>query len=169
MAAEVFSIRDFWAAVESLDNQVPATSQMSMLIEARRLVERAARWLAQAHPSGIDIPELVARYSAGAQLVAANIPALLDDEGRELYEKWAAEFVSAGVPAELAARTASLPALLSTFDIVEVAAKTGHDPETVMLHQLPGHLPPAAQLAAQSHPRAAAQRPLADAGPFSAA
>ena len=133
VAVEVFAMRDFWATVESLDNRVPAASQMSMLIEGRRLVERAARWLVQAHPSRIDIPDLVARYGAGAQLLAANIPSLLDDEGVELYEKWAGEFVSAGVPAELAARTASLPSLLSTFDIVEVAAKTEHDPKTVML------------------------------------
>ncbi|HWD69228.1 MAG TPA: NAD-glutamate dehydrogenase [Solirubrobacteraceae bacterium] len=132
VAVEVFAMRDFWAAVESLDNRVPASSQMSMLIEGRRLVERAARWLVQAHPSAIEIPELVARYGAGAQLLAANIPGLLDGEGRELYEKWAAEFISAGVGQELAARTASLPSLLSTFDIVEVAARTGHDPETVM-------------------------------------
>jgi glutamate dehydrogenase len=133
VAVEVFGMRHFWAAVESLDNKVPASSQLSMLIEGRRLVERSARWLAQTHPSRIDIPELVARYGAGAQLLAANIPGLLDDVGRELYERWAAEFIAAGVPEELATRTASLPALLSTFDIVEVAAKTGHDLELVML------------------------------------
>ncbi len=132
VAAEVFAMPEFWAAVESLDNRVPAASQMSMLIEGRRLVERAARWLVQAHPGGIDIPHLVARYSPGAQLLAANIPDRLDEENRELYEKWASEFTEAGVPLSLAFRTASLPSLLATFDIVEVAAKTGHDAETVM-------------------------------------
>jgi glutamate dehydrogenase len=132
VAVEVYSMREFWAAIEALDNQVPAASQMSMLIEGRRLVERAARWLVQAHPGGIDIPALAPRYSAGAQLLAASIPELLDEESGELYSKWAAEFTDAGVPEELAFRTASLPSLLSTFDIVEVAAKTGHDAETVM-------------------------------------
>jgi glutamate dehydrogenase len=132
VAVEVFAMPDFWAAVESLDNEVPASSQLSMLIEGRRLVERSARWLAQTHMSGIDIPALVVRYRPGAQLLAANIPDLLDDEGRALYEQWGAEFIAAGVPQELATRTASLPALLATFDIVEVAARTGHELERVM-------------------------------------
>jgi glutamate dehydrogenase len=133
VAVEVFSMQDFWAAVESLDNRVPASSQMSMLIEGRRLVERSARWLVQANPSGIDIPELVARYRVGAQLLAAHIPGSLDEEGSELYEQRVTELTSAGVPEDLAARAALLPGLLPTFDIVEVAAKTAHDPETVML------------------------------------
>jgi glutamate dehydrogenase len=133
VAVEVFSMREFWAEVESLDNRIPATSQLSMLVDGRRLVERAARWLVQAHSGGIDIPDLVTRYGDGAQLLAANIPGLLDDEGAEQYAQRVAELTASGVPEELASRTASLPALLSTFDIVEVGAKTDHDPETVML------------------------------------
>ncbi|HEX3616989.1 MAG TPA: NAD-glutamate dehydrogenase [Solirubrobacteraceae bacterium] len=133
VAVEVFSMREFWAAVESLDNKVAAATQMSMLVDGRRLVERAARWLVQAHPGGIDIPTLVARYGAGAQLLAGHVPGLLDDDGGELYAQRVSELTSADVPEQLAARCASLPALLATFDIVEVGAKTGHDPETVML------------------------------------
>jgi glutamate dehydrogenase len=132
VAAEVFSMREFWTAVEALDNKVPATTQMSMLVDGRRLVERAARWLVQAHPAGIDIPALVERYGAGAQLLAAHVAGLLEDESGESFAQRVSELTDAGVPEELATRSALLPALLATFDIVEVSAKTGHDPQAVM-------------------------------------
>ena len=45
VAREVFSMREFWAEVEALDNRIEAGTQLSMLIEGRQLVERAARWL----------------------------------------------------------------------------------------------------------------------------
>src|SRR5207248_4251958 len=44
----------------------------------------------------------------------------------------AAELDEAGVPSELARRVAAMPALLSTFDIVEVAGSTRHDADAVM-------------------------------------
>ena len=50
VAREVFDMRSFWAAVEALDNQVDAETQLEMLIEGRRLVERATRWLVRANP-----------------------------------------------------------------------------------------------------------------------
>jgi glutamate dehydrogenase len=133
VAAEVFSMRDFWTAVEALDNRVPAATQMSMLVDGRRLVERAARWLVQAHPAGFDIPALIERYRAGARLLAANVAGLLEDESSESFAQRVSELTDAGVPEELAHRSALLPALLATFDIVEVAARTDHDPQTVML------------------------------------
>ena len=45
VAREVFDMRSFWSAVEDLDNHLAAETQLAMLIEGRRLVERATRWL----------------------------------------------------------------------------------------------------------------------------
>jgi glutamate dehydrogenase len=132
VAREVFGMREFWAAVESLDNRVDASTQMSMLIEGRKLVERAARWLVRANPNSIEIAELVARYSEGAGLLAAAIPGVLDEDDRQVYDGREAELVAAGVPEALARQVASMSALLSTFEIVEVAAATGRDHDTVM-------------------------------------
>ncbi len=50
VAREVFEMRSFWSDVERLDNVVDAHVQLMMLIDARRLVERATRWLVRANP-----------------------------------------------------------------------------------------------------------------------
>jgi glutamate dehydrogenase len=132
VARDVFGMRQFWAEVEGLDNLVPAQVQTSMLIEGRKLVERATRWLVRAKPSGIDIAELVTRYEAGAQMLTAAVPGVLDANDRAAYDQRQSELLAAGVPQALADRVAGMAALLPTLDIVEVAALTGRDLETVM-------------------------------------
>ena len=132
VAREVFDMRIFWSAVEGLDNEVEAQTQLTMLIEARRLVERATRWLVRANPRAINIAVTTHYFEPGAKMLAAALPDVLDGAERESFEARAADLASAGVPDDLARHVAGMPALLSTFDIVEVAGATKQPPEAVM-------------------------------------
>jgi glutamate dehydrogenase len=64
--------------------------------------------------------------------MAQALPDVLDGGDREAFDKRAEDLQSAGVPAELANRAASMPSMYSVFDIVEVAEATGRDQGTVM-------------------------------------
>ena len=97
VAREVFGMRDFWSAVEGLDNRVDAHIQLEMLSDARRLVERGARWLANTHPHGFDVAELIEHFSPGARQVAAALPGPLEGLEREGFESREAELTEAGV------------------------------------------------------------------------
>jgi glutamate dehydrogenase len=132
VAREVYGMRQFWAAVEALDNRVHANTQLEMLIEGRRLVERAARWLVRANPTAIDIAALVERYEAGARMLWDAMPDVLGSEDRTTFDMRAQGLIAGGVPDELARRVAAMPSMLPVFDIVEVAATTGREPEVVM-------------------------------------
>jgi glutamate dehydrogenase len=132
VAREVFDMRSFWSAVEELDNQVEADTQLAMLIEGRRLVERATRWLVRSNPRSIHIAVTSHYYAPGARMLLGALPDVLDGSDREAFDARAAELTDAGVPDALARRAAAMPALISTFDIVEVANSTRHDPDTVM-------------------------------------
>jgi glutamate dehydrogenase len=127
----VFDMRSFWAAVEALDNAVDTQTQLSMLVDGRRLVERASRWLVRASPRAIDIAFTLRQFEPGAKLLAASLPDVLDGVDRDTFDARVAELGGAGVPAELARRVAGMPSLLSTFDIIEVARATKHEPELV--------------------------------------
>jgi glutamate dehydrogenase len=133
VAREVFGMRSFWSAVEQLDNQVDAETQLAMLIDGRRLVERATRWLVRANPNAINIALTTHYFEPGAKMLVAALPDVLDGADRESFDARAAELGGAGVPRELARLVAGMPALLSTFDIVEVAAAIDQEPETVMV------------------------------------
>jgi glutamate dehydrogenase len=133
VAREVFDMRSFWAAVEALDNQVEAGSQLQMLIEGRRLVERATRWLVRSNGDGIDIEATLRHYEPGARMLAEALPDVLDGADREVYDRRVGELTEAEVPSELVHRVAGMPALLSVFDIVEVADATDRESEDVMV------------------------------------
>jgi glutamate dehydrogenase len=124
-------MRDFVQAVEALDNQVAAEVQLKLLIESRRLVERATRWLVSAASGSIDIAATVQRYAAGAEQLDRAMPGMLTGDDLDSYESRLADLQAAGVPEELAGRVAYMPALLSVLDIVEVAEATGRPLEQV--------------------------------------
>jgi glutamate dehydrogenase len=132
VAREVFDMRSFWAAVEDLDNKVDAGVQLRMLIEGRRLVERSSRWLVRALSDGINIAATIEHFEPGATMLAKALPDVLGGEDRERYDEMRAELLEASVPEALAGRVAGMAALLSVFDIVEVAGATDRDIESVM-------------------------------------
>src|SRR6201999_2488203 len=123
-AREVLDMRSYWDAVESLDNQVSADTQLEMLIEARRLVERSTRWLVRANPYQVSIAQTIRRFQPGAELMAAALPDALEGSDREAFDGRAHELQEAGVPADLARRAAGMQSMLALFDIVEVTAAT---------------------------------------------
>ncbi|MGO9974489.1 MAG: NAD-glutamate dehydrogenase [Solirubrobacteraceae bacterium] len=131
-AREVYEMPALWAAVEALDVQVEASAQLSMLIESRRLLERATRWLVRANPASIDIARMISRYAGGAQMLWVTIPEMLDATNRTAYDARAGELLAAGVGRELSRRVASMPWMLQVFDIVEVSNATGRDPDVVV-------------------------------------
>ena len=131
VARAVFDLNSFWSAVDALDNRVPAQVQIKMRLAARRLTERGARWflINRRHP--LDIAAQVESFGKGVSEVVARLPELL--KGADLDQLTAAgrELVQAGVPEELAARSATVSAAYSALDIVEVARDSGRDPVEV--------------------------------------
>jgi glutamate dehydrogenase len=132
VAREVFEMRPFWEQVESLDNQVDAHTQLEMLIEGRKLVERASRWLVRASPQRIDIEATIRRFRDGVELLTRSLPGLLHGTDREGFDDRVAELLQSGVPRKLAKQAAAMPHLLSVFDIVEVSGATGRKLDIVM-------------------------------------
>jgi glutamate dehydrogenase len=125
VAREVFEMRAFWADVEALDYRIAAETQASMLLEARRLVERATRWLLRNRRRPIDIAATVEHFADGARSLAAALPEILLDADRAAWDARVEQLVDAGVPAGLADRVANLGAMFAALDIVEVAGDTG--------------------------------------------
>jgi len=131
-AREILEMPSFWSAVEVLDNRVEAQTQLKMLIEGRRLVERAARWLVTAYPDQIDIARTIGCFEQGAAMLRTALPDILDGIDRAAYDGWANELQAAGIPPSLAARVAGMPSMIPLFDIVEAARTSNREPDEVM-------------------------------------
>ncbi|HSK14961.1 MAG TPA: NAD-glutamate dehydrogenase [Gaiellaceae bacterium] len=121
VAREVFALRALWTAIEELDASIPADLQLAMLLEARKLVERATRWLVRSRPRPLDIAAEIAAFGPGIEILAVALPGLLTGADRAALEKTAARYARGGAPEELALRVAGMSAMYSALDIVEIA------------------------------------------------
>ena len=121
-AREMFKARELWGAIDELDNQIPAESQIRMHIEARKLIGRASHWLLRNRRAPLDIETVVGHFAPGITTLKSALPALLPAAEAEALQAAAAALGEAGVPAELAQWVASLDALYSALDLSEVAS-----------------------------------------------
>ena len=125
VAREVFDMPSFWAAVERLDGKVDTATQIAMLLEGRKLVERGTRWLLGNRRPPLGIAATVAHFGAGARDLLPHLPDLLAGPDLEAYRERYESFTRRGVPEELAGRVAAMVPAYSTFDLVEIADSTG--------------------------------------------
>jgi glutamate dehydrogenase len=108
---------------------VAVSTQISLLLEGRKLTERAARWLLHNRRSPFDIQATVDFFAHGVVAVGSGLPKLLTGLDAEGFAERRESYVAAGVPADLADRTASMVPAYSAFDIIEIAADTGRSAE----------------------------------------
>ncbi|MFG1698416.1 NAD-glutamate dehydrogenase [Nonomuraea sp. NPDC049309] len=125
VAREVFDLPGFYREVESLDNQVETATQIKMLLEARKLAERGARWLLVNRRPPLDLAASVAFFDKGVNGLIAHLPKLLTGPDLAAYEERRDSFVARGVPEEMAERVAAMVPAYSTLDLVEIASLTG--------------------------------------------
>ena len=127
VARAVYDLDTFWTSVERLDNAIGAELQTRMRLEARRLAERATLWLLTNRRPPLDVATEIEHFSEGVADVVGHLPKLLrGDDGSNLAEL-RGDLVGGGVPDELAAWAASMPAAYSALDIVQVSTDSGYD------------------------------------------
>jgi glutamate dehydrogenase len=131
IAREVFDVRRLWKDLAALDNVVPAKVQLELQAEGRKMIERSALWFLRNRRQPLDIASTVSHFAPGIASLAQELPKLLAPADSEALDRLAERFCAQGVPAELATRVASLDALFSGLNVIEVASSCGETVETV--------------------------------------
>jgi glutamate dehydrogenase len=124
-AREIFDMRTLWDAIEGLDNMVEARVQTRMMLDARKLVERATRWLLRYRRAPLHVGATISHFSEGAADLSGLIPEILLDGDREAVANAAHRLTEADVPQDVAERAANLGPMFSALDITDVANSTG--------------------------------------------
>ena len=128
---EVFALDPLWRRVEALDGQVGVAAQNALVMETRRLVDRAARWFLQSRPPGLDVEQETGRYAAPLQELAPRVVELVGAQARARLTALTERLAIDGVPRELAASVAELLDTFSLLDVVEVARSMEQEPAEV--------------------------------------
>jgi glutamate dehydrogenase len=131
VAREAFDMPSFWGQLAGLAAaaSIDVATRIEVVLEARKLVERATRWLIVNRRPPFDIAATVESLRPGVSTIRSAIPKLL--AGRDLagFEERRASFAARGVPAGLADEIAAMVPSYSACDIVHSAALTGHGVE----------------------------------------
>ncbi len=120
---EVFSLRDIWKGIESLDNKATAKCQIRMLRETERTVERMTEWFLRNSEHPIDMQASIETYRSGVTTLKENLGDILSDFARQDVENRLERFAEDGVPADLALSVAQLKVLSSACDVVRLATQ----------------------------------------------
>ncbi|HEX3127542.1 MAG TPA: NAD-glutamate dehydrogenase domain-containing protein, partial [Thermoanaerobaculia bacterium] len=118
---EVFGLRDRWAEIEALDNQVPATVQAQMLLDCGRLLERGTVWFLTECRQPLDMTGQIKAYAAGTQELGGKLEEMVSGADRTLLADQAAALVGKGVPADLARRISCLGWMGQLLDVVRIS------------------------------------------------
>jgi glutamate dehydrogenase len=128
-AWEMFAMQEVWSDIERLDAVVPSAVQVELFLEARKLVERASRWLLVHRRHPIDVATTVADFGAGLAVLADHLPGLVGPADAASQAAAIGRYLAAGVPEPLARRVAGLPALFAGLDVSDVARTVRSDLE----------------------------------------
>ncbi|WP_151524299.1 NAD-glutamate dehydrogenase [Serinicoccus kebangsaanensis] len=127
----VFALGDFTAAVEALDNQVPTEAQTELLLEVRRLLDRATRWFLNNRSLSTGMDEEIERFASPVQSLVPKLGELLQGDERERWAQRAQWARDQGIPEDLAELYASLLDSYSLLDVAELAGEIDRDVDEV--------------------------------------
>lgn len=121
VARTIFNLNTHWRNLEALDNKVPATEQMMMMLQLMRFIRRSTRWILRNHRMDLNIVETTAQYTSAVQELKLCLPAILAQEDRLLFNEELEKYSAIGASRALAQELASIRPLYSALDIIEAA------------------------------------------------
>jgi glutamate dehydrogenase len=123
IAREAFVMRKTWGDIEGLDNKIDASTQYEMMFETTRLLRFCTYWLIHNQSGRLHIEEQVSRLRGGLAELDDALPRVLSGADLHVFEKRRDQYRAAKVPEALAKRMASLAALRSGADLVEISVR----------------------------------------------
>ncbi len=127
IVTRVFDLTTLWAEIDALDNVVPTEIADAMVLETRRLLDRAARWLLSNRPQPLAVGAEISRFHEVTRELAPAVADLRRGRAREEAAEDIERMVTAGVPAALARKVSALLDSYGLLDITEVAELAERD------------------------------------------
>ncbi|WP_425408036.1 NAD-glutamate dehydrogenase [Hyphococcus sp.] len=126
----IYNLHDFAAAVDALDNNVPAQLQTKLYLEASSLLREQTFHLlgdltARENLTQRGLKSVVGQYLDAVAEFKAALPDILPPDAAVALEDRRQRWIAQDAPEGIALDAASIPALEFAFDIVNLASETG--------------------------------------------
>jgi len=128
---DAFAVREVWEAIEALDGKVPAETQIAMLNEINRLIDRGIAWILNHAPRPIDMGKLKTMLAPAIDLLRNHRESFMAPDALAIFDFRADQYVNAGIPEDLANKVAGMILLAAAGDIATIAQRIGSTVERV--------------------------------------
>ncbi len=125
VVSEVFDLDSLWSDIYSAD-LAPALTN-AMIIEGRRLLDRATRWFVLNRPQPLDVDLEIGRFADQVAMLRGRLGSMLRGQERDTVTAAYDDLVDDGVPGHIARRISESLYAFSLLDIIEGAHVNGED------------------------------------------
>ncbi|MGH3943903.1 MAG: NAD-glutamate dehydrogenase [Pseudonocardiaceae bacterium] len=142
VASVVFDLPATWEAIAELGHALPVSVADAMMLELRRLLDRASRWLLLNRPQPLAVAAEINRFRPIVQVLAPQVPGWLSGGEADSVAAAAGRLTGQRVPDELTLRVGAGLNTFGLLDVVEVAELAGQHVEQVapLYYALSAHL-----------------------------
>jgi glutamate dehydrogenase len=130
-ARDMLDAASRWSEIDDLDPAVPLISQIELFVEARRMCERVTLWLLRQRRPPVDIGVNVATFRRPLAALEGSLGDALTGAMAEQVDAVTAGRVAAGIPYDLAQRSAVWRLLHIGPDLIELAHRYGRPVDVV--------------------------------------
>lgn len=125
IAREIFSLDDYWLAIEGLDISVELQNELTLQVV--RLIRRSVRWLLRNSTDSLDIRTVVKYFGPKIKLLSQQLPGLLVGNEKNNFETKRDQWTAADVPQQIAEKIAATHFMHSLLNIIKLS-KERHYP-----------------------------------------
>ncbi|GAA4875932.1 NAD-glutamate dehydrogenase [Saccharopolyspora cebuensis] len=123
----VYDLHSLWRRIDALAGAVPSSVADELVLESRRLLDRAARWMLTNRPQPLAIGAEISRFRPVVAGLAGSVRELVQGRAAEGVDAKVRRWVAEGVPAELAEEVGCLLDSYALLDVTEVAELAERD------------------------------------------
>ena len=134
IARQICMAGPLWKTIEELDDELAATSQVTLLFEISRSLRHACYWLIERFGEELAIEPVVKRLKDDMAKVYTRTGSIMSTAARVRHQNAAAAHIEAGVPEKLAHRMSSLLLTRPALDMADLAAT--YKPDVIDLAKL---------------------------------
>ena len=120
VAREICQAGELLTTIESLDNQIPAAIQQTMMFEVSRILRHACYWLIEKYGDNLEIESTVRLFKPGMTMIYARAMSIFTGSTKETRKRAADEYIRQGVPKKLASNMAAIYLTRSMLDITDL-------------------------------------------------
>jgi glutamate dehydrogenase len=121
VVAEVYDLRFLWRWIDAEGALLPSQVTDGLILETRRLLDRASRWMLSHRPQPLDVGAEIDRFRPAVRQLETEVGNLVRGPEKAAVEQETQRLIDGWVPEPLARRVACLLATYPLLDIAEIA------------------------------------------------